>query len=169
MSVSTISGLVQPPSKLSVKRKKCFGEYLSTDSSSDRARFYARLSCQLQTSVPGFSPEERERTLGASSSCKAYRNTMVSGTILMQSNTPVAQLYLVNKLTHSAKFSIAIKFARYKGLVKTILVLVMQIKTTMNVMIITTTVMMLTITDINRKWTLYILGPWGPFLESPDN
>ena len=38
--------------------------------------------------------------------------------------------------------------------------MVMQIKTTMNVMIITTTVMVLTITDIKRKWTLYILGPW---------
>lgn len=40
----------------------------------------------------------------------------------LEYHTPVAQLYLVNKLTHSAKFSTAIKFARYKGLVKTILV-----------------------------------------------
>ena len=37
--------------------------------------------------------------------------------------------------------------------------MVMQIKTTMNAMIMTTTVMMLTITDINQKWTLCILGP----------
>ena len=27
--------------------------------------------------VPGFSPEARERTLGASSSCKAYRNKVL--------------------------------------------------------------------------------------------
>ena len=47
--------------------------------------------------------------------------------------------------------------------------MVMQIKTTMNAMIMTTTVMMLTITDINQKWTLCILGPlfWSDFRANP--